>query len=34
MWENNHLLMFKASLEFLESGAVNGTKSGMLKMGY
>jgi fermentation-respiration switch protein FrsA (DUF1100 family) len=34
MWENNHRLMFKASLEFLNGGTVNGTKSGMLKMGY
>ena len=34
MWEKNHLLLFQASLEWLTQGAVNGTKTGMLKMGY
>lgn len=34
MWEANHRLMFRASLEWLESGAVNGQKSGMLQIGY
>jgi pimeloyl-ACP methyl ester carboxylesterase len=34
MWEKNHLLLFKASLEWLESGTVNGTSSAMLKLGY
>ena len=34
MWERVHLQMFKASLEWLTSGTVNGTKSGILKMGY
>ena len=34
MWEKNHLLLFKASLEWLSSGTVNGQKSGELKMGY
>jgi len=34
MWEKNHLLLFKASLEWLQKGSVNGTKSGMLKLGY
>ena len=34
MWERNHLLLFRASLEWLTHGTVNGTKSGMLKLGY
>ena len=34
MWEKNHLLMFQASLEWLDKGTVNGQTSGMLKMGY
>ena len=34
MWERNHLLMFRASLEFLTQGTVNGQKTGMLKLGY
>jgi hypothetical protein len=34
MWEKNHMLLFKASLEWLTKGTVNGMKSGMLKMGY
>ena len=34
MWEKNHLMLFKASLDWLTAGTVNGTKSGMLKMGY
>lgn len=34
MWENNHLLLFKASLEWLTDGTVNGAKDGILKMGY
>jgi hypothetical protein len=33
MWERHHLLMFKASLEWLTTGTVNGGKTGMLKMG-
>jgi len=33
-WERNHLLLFKASLEWLTSGTVNGSKIGMLKLGY
>ena len=33
MWERNHLLMFNASLEWLTKGTVNGSKSGVLKMG-
>ncbi|MDH4065646.1 MAG: hypothetical protein OEW19_14710, partial [Acidobacteriota bacterium] len=34
MWETNHRLMFRASLEWLEMGSVNGEKTGMLQMGY
>jgi fermentation-respiration switch protein FrsA (DUF1100 family) len=34
MWERNHALLFRASLEWLTQGTVNGTKSGMLKLGY
>lgn len=34
MWEKNHMLMFRASLEWLQSGTVNGMKTGMLRMGY
>jgi len=34
MWEKNHLLLFQASLEWFQQGTVNGTKTGMLKIGY
>jgi len=34
MWERNHLLLFQASLEWLQKGSVNGTKTGMLRLGY
>jgi len=34
MWERNHVLLFRASLERLTRGTVNGTKTGMLKLGY
>ncbi|MFN8066121.1 MAG: alpha/beta fold hydrolase [Vicinamibacterales bacterium] len=34
MWEKNHLILFKASLEWLTTGTVNGQKDGMLKLGY
>jgi pimeloyl-ACP methyl ester carboxylesterase len=34
MWERNHLLLFKASLEWLRDGKVNGISEGELKMGY
>jgi pimeloyl-ACP methyl ester carboxylesterase len=34
MWERNHLLLFRASLEWLTQGTVNGSKEGMLKLGY
>jgi hypothetical protein len=34
MWERNHLILFKASLEWLVQGSVDGKKEGILKMGY
>jgi hypothetical protein len=34
MGEKNHLLLFQASLEWLEKGTVNGQASGVLKLGY
>jgi pimeloyl-ACP methyl ester carboxylesterase len=34
MWERNHLLLFRASLEWLTQGTVNASKTGMLKLGY
>jgi pimeloyl-ACP methyl ester carboxylesterase len=34
MWEKNRLLLFKASLEWLRDGKVNGMSAGELKMGY
>jgi fermentation-respiration switch protein FrsA (DUF1100 family) len=34
MWERNHLLLFKASLEWFSKGTVNGQHQALLKMGY
>jgi pimeloyl-ACP methyl ester carboxylesterase len=34
MWETNHLELFRASLEWLEKGTVNGARDGILKLGY
>ena len=34
MWERNHTLLFRASLEWLTQGTVNGKKEGMLRLGY
>jgi pimeloyl-ACP methyl ester carboxylesterase len=34
MWEKNHLLLFKASLEWLDKGTVNGRSQGVIRMGY
>ncbi|MEY4965222.1 MAG: hypothetical protein RL274_805 [Pseudomonadota bacterium] len=34
MWEKDHLLLFAASLEWLEKGTVNGQSNAMLKMGF
>jgi pimeloyl-ACP methyl ester carboxylesterase len=34
MWERNHLALFRASLEWLTSGSVNGAKDGVVRLGY
>lgn len=34
IWETNHLLLFKASADWLKSTAVSGTSKGELKLGY
>src|SRR5580704_5618239 len=34
MWEKNHLLLFKASLDWLTQGTVEGKQEGMLRLGY
>jgi pimeloyl-ACP methyl ester carboxylesterase len=34
MWEKNHTMLFRASLEWLEKGTVNGASTGVLRMGY
>lgn len=34
MWEKNHLILFKASLEWLDKGTVDGQANAMLKLGY
>lgn len=34
MWEKNRLLMFKASLDWLTTGAVGEAKAGIIRMGY
>ena len=34
MWERNHLLLFRASLEWLDKGTVNGSQQGVVFMGY
>src|SRR5262245_9699834 len=34
MWEQNHLLLFQASAEWLKDGKVNGSSEGLLKLGY
>jgi len=34
MWEQNHLLMFQASLDWLSRGAVGDQKSGVIRLGY
>jgi pimeloyl-ACP methyl ester carboxylesterase len=33
MWEKHHLLLFQASLEWLDKGTVNGKSDGVLQMG-
>ena len=34
MWETNHLLLFRASLEWLTNGTVNGMGQGVVRLGY
>lgn len=34
MWETNRLLLFRASLEWIASGMVNGAAQGLLSLGY
>ena len=34
MWEKNHLLLFRASLDWLTKGSVNGSEQGIVKLGY
>jgi hypothetical protein len=34
MWEKNHMILFRASLEWLTGGTVNGQKEGIQKLGY
>jgi pimeloyl-ACP methyl ester carboxylesterase len=34
MWEANHLLLFRASLEWLTAGTVDGMKQGVVRLGY
>ena len=34
MWERNHTVLFRASLEWLAQNSVNGTHDGMLRLGY
>src|SRR6266571_453192 len=34
MWEKNHSLFFRVSLEWLTRGSVNGMQEGMLRLGY
>ena len=34
LWERNHLLLFRASLEWLEHGTVNGQSAGTVRLGY
>jgi len=34
MWESNHLLLFRASLEWLTAGTVEGMAKGVVRLGY
>jgi pimeloyl-ACP methyl ester carboxylesterase len=34
LWERNHLLLFKASAEWLLKGSVNGSRQGTVRLGY
>jgi hypothetical protein len=33
MWERGHLILFKASIEWLSKGTVNGKQDGVFQMG-
>src|SRR5688572_12656739 len=34
MWERNHLLLFRSTVEWLRDGQVNGARTGIVKLGY
>ena len=34
LWEKNHLLLFRASAEWLTKGTVNGSGQGVVRVGY
>lgn len=34
MWEKNHAMLFRASLQWLDKGTVNGSSTGIVRMGY
>jgi hypothetical protein len=34
MWESNRLLLFRASLEWLTAGTVEGMTQGVVRLGY
>lgn len=34
MWEKNHLLLFRSSVEWLTKGTVNGMEQGIVRLGY
>ena len=34
MWEKNHVQLFRASLEWLTQGSVDGKQQAMLRLGY
>ena len=34
LWERNHALLFKASLEWLTTSSVSGAKDGVARLGY
>ncbi|HEU0119396.1 MAG TPA: alpha/beta fold hydrolase [Bryobacteraceae bacterium] len=34
LWEKNHLLLFRASLDWLKTGVLQGNRAGVLRMGY
>jgi pimeloyl-ACP methyl ester carboxylesterase len=34
MWEKNHTALFRASLEWLDKGTINGSTSGVVRLGY